>query len=56
MVTFANPRTTRAWSLNNPVLPAGTACYESDKGCGVKVGNGMSRWRDLPYVGSLPRT
>ena len=48
-------RTTRQWHLNNPVIPSDTTAYESDGGCGVKIGDGHTRWRDLPYLGSIPR-
>jgi hypothetical protein len=36
------------WQANNPVLLSGEPAYETDSGK-LKVGNGISRWLDLPY-------
>ena len=36
------------WTTVNPILLAGEFAYESDTNR-MKIGNGTSRWNDLPY-------
>lgn len=36
------------WELKNPILDSGEWGYETDTGK-FKIGNGLSRWLDLPY-------
>ena len=47
--------TQATWARTNMVLGAGEIGYENNGGCGVKVGDGHTHWRDLPYLGSIPR-
>lgn len=42
-------RTESEWSSFNPVIPKGCIAFTSDRGNAIKVGNGSSRWSDLPY-------
>jgi hypothetical protein len=39
------------WVINNPVLLPGEPGVESDTGQ-LKIGNGVSTWSALPYVGT----
>ena len=39
---------TSDWALNNPVLELGEIAVDMDKH-GIKVGNGTSRWSELPF-------
>lgn len=39
-----------AWEKNNPLLAAGEPGYELDTHK-VKIGDGASLWKDLPYIG-----
>lgn len=39
-----------AWTKNNPLLAAGEPGYELDTHK-VKIGDGTSYWKDLPYIG-----
>lgn len=41
--------TAARWTLKNPILKAGEPGYETDTD-GFKVGDGMRRWSDIPYV------
>ena len=41
--------TAENWESANPVLLLGEKGYETDEGNGMKVGNGVTRWNDLPY-------
>ena len=38
------------WIKNNPILAAGEPGYELDTHK-VKIGDGTSNWKDLPYIG-----
>lgn len=38
------------WTKNNPLLAAGEPGYEIDTHK-VKIGDGTSKWKDLPYIG-----
>ena len=38
------------WTKNNPLLAAGEPGYEVDTHK-VKIGDGTSKWKDLPYIG-----
>ena len=38
------------WTKNNPLLAAGEPGYELDTHK-VKIGDGTSYWKDLPYIG-----
>ena len=38
------------WAIANPILSDGEPGAESDTGR-LKIGNGVDRWLDLPYVG-----
>lgn len=38
------------WKRNNPLLAAGEPGYELDT-YKVKIGDGVSLWNDLPYIG-----
>lgn len=40
----------KVWEKNNPLLAAGEPGYELDTHK-VKIGDGSSLWKDLPYVG-----
>lgn len=42
--------TAQAWAVANPVLSDGEPGAESNTGR-LKIGNGIDRWIDLPYVG-----
>ena len=42
--------TAQAWAAANPVLSDGEPGAESNTGR-LKIGNGIDRWSDLPYVG-----
>lgn len=39
-----------SWSTKNPILSAGEPGVEIDTGQ-MKVGDGTTRWNDLPYTG-----
>ena len=41
-----------AWARNNPLLQAGEPGYELDTRK-LKIGNGTSKWNDLPYFSEL---
>lgn len=43
--------TTEAWEAANPVLAYGEPGYEKDTGQ-LKIGDGVTPWKDLPYIGS----
>lgn len=38
------------WTKNNPLLAAGEPGYEIDTHK-IKIGDGTSKWKDLPYIG-----
>lgn len=38
------------WTKNNPLLAAGEPGYELDTHK-IKIGDGTSYWKDLPYIG-----
>lgn len=38
------------WTKNNPLLAAGEPGYEVDTHK-IKIGDGTSKWKDLPYIG-----
>lgn len=38
------------WTKNNPLLAAGEPGYELDTHK-IKIGDGSSYWKDLPYIG-----
>ena len=42
--------TSSVWKKNNPLLAAGEPGYELDTHK-VKIGDGTSYWKDLPYIG-----
>lgn len=42
--------TSSIWNKNNPLLAAGEPGYELDTHK-VKIGDGTSYWKDLPYIG-----
>ena len=42
--------TSATWRANNPLLLAGEPGYELDTHK-VKIGDGTSYWKDLPYIG-----
>ena len=42
--------TSATWKTNNPLLLAGEPGYELDTHK-VKIGDGTSYWKDLPYIG-----
>lgn len=42
--------TKSALATNNLTLLAGQPCFETDTGQ-MKVGNGINKWNDLPYIG-----
>ena len=42
--------TSSTWTKNNPLLLAGEPGYELDTHK-VKIGDGTSYWKDLPYIG-----
>ena len=42
--------TSSVWNKNNPLLAAGEPGYELDTHK-VKIGDGTSYWKDLPYIG-----
>jgi hypothetical protein len=44
-------KTATRWAELNPVLEIGSEGIESDTGL-TKVGDGVSRWTDLPYPGT----
>jgi len=41
--------TAARWAQYNPVLADNELAYEKDTGK-MKIGNGRSRWKDLPYI------
>lgn len=44
--------TTESWNYTNPVLPSGQLGWEYDASLnpiGVKMGDGVTHWADLPY-------
>jgi hypothetical protein len=41
-------KTAQEWTTTNPRLRKGEPCYEKDTGR-LKIGNGRSRWNELPY-------
>ena len=41
--------TTEAFERNNPILQYGEPCFVKDKN-GFKIGDGQSRWTELPYI------
>lgn len=43
--------TAASWTSANPILKLGEAGWESDTGQG-KIGDGVSHWNNLPYVGT----
>lgn len=45
-------RTAYEWATLNPVLVVGQMVYESDTHA-IKVGDGASRYTDLPYAGVI---
>lgn len=48
-VDYYNRRGTAArWTEKNPILASGEIGYETDTNQ-FKIGNGLSRWNDLPY-------
>ena len=50
-ITYQLRRGTSAiWVKNNPLLAAGEPGYEIDTHK-VKIGDGTSNWKDLPYIG-----
>jgi hypothetical protein len=50
-ITYQLRRGTSAvWNNNNPLLAAGEPGYELDTHK-VKIGDGTSYWKDLPYIG-----
>ena len=42
--------TSSTWTKNNPLLLAGEPGYQLDTHK-VKIGDGTSKWKDLPYIG-----
>src|SRR5215211_414315 len=56
MVTRMQQRrgTATQWGSTNPILGDGEIGYEKDTGL-MKVGDGTSRWRSLPYAVGLDR-
>jgi hypothetical protein len=49
MKTLQHKRGTAAiLTANNPVLPAGEICIETDTGR-IKIGDGTTAWVSLPY-------
>lgn len=49
MAGFTKSNWKQIWEAKNPILRDGERGYEYDSGK-VKIGNGTSRWNDLPYV------
>jgi hypothetical protein len=49
MSDIARYRSKAEWETKNPILRSGEPGFEDDTGK-LKVGNGTSRWNDLPFV------
>ncbi|MBK8468092.1 MAG: hypothetical protein IPL32_19945 [Chloracidobacterium sp.] len=47
--TFAGPQPAALWTEQNPVLAQFEIGIETDGNLGVKFGDGLTAWNDLPY-------
>lgn len=50
--------TAETWRIKNPILEDGEPAWESDgddtENGKMKIGNGVTHYNDLPYVGEAP--
>jgi len=47
--------TTANWNSNNPVIPSGQICYDTENNM-MKIGDGASNYLDLPNIGDIINT
>ncbi len=54
--TFAGPQPTANWNADDPLLDQFQIGVETDGQFGIKVGDGVSRWKQLRYINPVLRS